>query len=197
MNGWPLTTRFTRRMRHALSAGLRRGIAFLVASVFGVLLGAPAFAQDQGAAPKGQAPVMQNVFLNVVYGSAVGAAIGFAAALEGSSDKTNPDNARGAAFEGATIGGLIGLGVGIWLVYAGITFESQGSTITQAAPAPASDQVAYQPRDLLPAPGSAAPIDYAAAVAMRDVRPPIALETAAGQPGRIIGLRALVVDLRF
>jgi hypothetical protein len=175
-----------------------RCVAFLLAALLAAMLGAPpVFAQDQGqaAAPRAQAPVMQNVFYNVVWGSAVGALIGFAGATESSKDKTQPDNARAAALEGATIGGLVGLGVGIWLVYAGITFETQGSTITQAPGVPGSEPIAFQPKDLAPAPGDRALLAMAPPAA--DFRPPFTLETAPGQSGKITGFRALVVDLRF
>ncbi len=177
-----------------------RCVAFLLAALLAAMLGAPpVFAQDQGQAqapvPRGQTPVMQNVFFNVVWGSAVGALIGFAAATESSADKTQPDNARGASFEGATIGGLVGLGVGLWLVYAGITFEPQGSTITQASGPSGTEAIAFQPKDLVPAPGAAPLLVMAPSAA--DARPPFTLETAPGQPGKVTGFRALVVDLRF
>jgi len=155
----------------------------------------PALAQDdQTPPPKPRQPVMQNVFYNVVWGSAFGALLGFASAIESSSDKTQPLNARGAAFEGATIGGLIGLGVGIWLVYGGITFDPNGSTIVDANPMGA-EPLAYAPKDFTPAPNAEPAMVFGTAA--MDVRPPFALETAAGQPGKVTGFRANVVDLRF
>jgi len=185
---------------------IARSIALLLAAAlpaFGLV--GPAFAQapaaaaaPQGAAPRsrGPAPVMENVFYNVVWGSAVGALVGVASAIEGSKDKTNPDNFRGAAFQGATLGGVIGIGVGVWLVYAGITFDPQGSTITgMAAPAAPADPLVYQPRDLAPAPGD--PPEPAVSFARTGALAPFVLETAPGQPGKITGFRALVMDLHF
>jgi hypothetical protein len=182
-----------------------RWIALLLAAVLVALLGAPpAFAQAQApaadqpaaAAPRGPAPVMQNVFYNVIWGSAVGALLGFAGAVESSQDKSNPAGARPAAFQGATLGGVIGLGVGIWLVYAGISFDPGGATLTRVAQrTPGGDPVAYQPRDLTPDPG--APPEPFALLALASTTPAFSLETAPGQPNKITGFRALVMDLRF
>jgi hypothetical protein len=187
---------------------------FLTARCIAILLaaallacgdGVPAFGQapppaaapqEQKTRARGPTPVMENVFYNVVWGSAVGALIGIASAVEGSKDKTNPDNFRGAAFQGATLGGVIGIGVAVWLVYAGITFDPAGSTITGATvPAAPGDPLVYQPKDLTPAPGD--PPEPAVFLARAGSLPPFALETAPGQPGRITGFRALVMDLRF
>jgi len=183
-----------------------RCMAILLAGVTLAMLGmVPAYAQapapaaapaaapqDQAARLRGPTPVMENVFYNVIWGSAVGALIGVAIAVEGSTDKSNPSNVRGAAFEGATLGGVVGIGVAVWLVYAGITFDPAGSTITGAA-LPA-DPVAYEPKDLRPAPGEPRP---SVSLAQTGTIPPFTLETAPGQPGKIIGFRARVLDLRF
>lgn len=153
------------------------------------------YGQDQaaGQAPRGQTPVMQNVFFNVVYGSAVGALIGLAFAVEASSDKTQPTNTRGASFQGATIGGLVGLGVGLWLVYGGITFDP-ASLIVRDGPTPGGDPVALQPRDLKPAPGEQVILT---ATTFTSAMAPFALETAPQDPSRVTGFRALVMDVRF
>lgn len=187
---------------------IARCIAILLAAAllaFGDV--APVFAQaaapapapapsGQAASPRGPKPVMENVFYNVIWGSAVGALIGIATAVEGSSDKTNPSNFRGAAFQGATLGGVIGIGVAVWLVYAGITFDPAGSTLTGATwPAASDDPIAYQPKDLMPAPDD--PPELAAFLARPGSLPPFALESAPGQPGKITGFRALVMDLHF
>jgi hypothetical protein len=185
---------------------IARRIAILLAAVLLALPeAAPVFAQapapaaapqDQAARPRGTTPVMENVFYNVIWGSAVGALIGAASAIEGSQDKSNPDNFRGAAFQGATLGGVVGIGVAVWLVYAGITFDPAGSTITGAAqPASPADPVVFQPKDLTPAPGE--PPRPAVSFARAGSLPPFALETAPGQPGKITGFRALVLDLHF
>ena len=132
-----------------------------------VSLATPAFAQDV------KKPVMENVFFNVVWGSAFGATIGLAISVIGSEDKSKPTDARNSSFSGATVGGLIGLGIGLYLVYQGITFERAGSTVTQT--------------------GSAAPpVDLAA---LAD--PPFQLVTAADDPRRITGFKARVLNLRF
>jgi hypothetical protein len=170
-----------------------RWIAPLLAIVLVGTMLRPAAAQDQEP-PSGQAPVMKNVFYNVVWGSAVGAAIGLASAVESSSDKTQPINSRGGVFQGATLGGLLGLGIGIWLVYAGITFDPAGSTILSANDRGA-DPVAYAPKDLKPGPAGAQAPSFDAAAAQ--AQPAFSFVTAPGQPGKITGFRALVVDLRF
>jgi hypothetical protein len=169
-----------------------RCVAFLMAALLLEMLAGQAFAQDQAPPPR-QAPVMQNVFYNVVWGSAVGTLLGLASAIESSSDKTQPVGARSNAFEGATIGGLLGLAAGIYLVFSGISFDPQGSTITDAAPM-SEPTVAYAPKDLAPAPDSAPVTMFASAV---PVQPAFTLETASGQPNKIIGFRVLVTDLRF
>jgi hypothetical protein len=145
----------------------RRWIALAVL----VTVASPAFAQ--------QKPVMENVFYNVVWGSAAGALLGSAAAVIGATDKTNPPGLRSGAFQGATAGGIIGLGVGVWLVFAGITFEPQGSTITDGA----------LPRNPLD--------DRAVALAAPPPVPLVALEFSPSNPSHITGFRAMLVDLKF
>jgi hypothetical protein len=143
-----------------------RWIALAVALTFAT----PALAQ--------QKPVMENVFYNVVWGSATGALLGAAASVIGAKDKTNPTGVRTGVFQGATAGGLIGLGVGVWLVFAGINFEPQTSTITDGTQLPSlleGRQLALTP---LPT-------------------PLITLETSPTHPSHITGFRALVVDLKF
>jgi len=80
--------------------------------------------------PAQQKPVMENVFFNVVWGSATGALTGAAISVVGSKDKTAPTNFRQSAFQGATLGGLIGVGVGLWLVYSGISFDDSATLFT-------------------------------------------------------------------
>jgi len=75
-----------------------------------------------------QKPVMENVFFNVVWGSALGAVLGISTAVIGSDDHSAPSEARSSAFTGATVGGLAGLGMGLYLIFQGITFEPAGST---------------------------------------------------------------------
>lgn len=143
--------------------------ALLLCALVPVLLARPALAQE--VAPK---PVMENVFFNVVWGSAFGAALGVAVSVIGSDDKSAPDEPRQAAFSGATAGGLIGLGVALYLVYQGITFEPATSTFTGAG-------------------GPAMPPPTAHA----DPLPPFTLVTSAEHPGRITGFSARVLNLKF
>jgi len=136
------------------------------------LLAAPlTMAQQQ------EKPVMENVFFNVVWGSATGALLGASAAVIGSEDKRRPNNLRSSMFQGATAGGLIGLGVGIWLIFTGITFDPATSTIILAdAETPPDGQIfARTPTRALP----------------------LELITAKDDPSQITGFKALVLDLKF
>jgi hypothetical protein len=154
----------------------RLALAWVPALV--LALAAPAFAQQKKA-------VMENVFYNVVWGSATGALLGAALAVTGSSDKTNPADVRGSAFQGATVGGLIGYGLGVWLLFNNVTFDPQGSTLT-ALPDGSPDVAQAAAR-------REAEIQLLAALP-----PPLfTLETSPTHPGRITGFKALVVDLRF
>jgi hypothetical protein len=127
----------------------------------------PARAQEAGQ------PVMENVFFNVVWGSAFGATLGAAVAVIGSDDKSAPEDVRSAVFSGATAGGLIGLGVALYLVYQGITFDPNTSSFADA-----------QGRPLPPA-------------AFHDALPPFTLVTAPEQPGRVTGFTARVFHMKF
>lgn len=131
-------------------------------------LAAPLIAQD------GDKPVMENAFFNVVWGSVVGATVGLAVAVISSDDKSSPDNVRDATFTGATLGGLIGLGVGLFLVYQGITFDRAASNFSAIDPSP---------------PDAA----FAAAI----VDPPFTLVSSRSDPLKITGFMARVLDLRF
>lgn len=170
-----------------------RWIAPLPAIALLGTLAAPVSAQDQAPPPR-ESPVMQNVFFNVVWGSALGATLGLAAATESSSNKTKPINPQGSMFEGATIGGVLGLGVGVWLVYAGITFDPAGSTLFSQNDKVA-DPVAYAPKDLRPNPAEGHTPRFDSAMAPAPLA--FSFETAPGQPGKITGFRAQVVGLRF
>lgn len=149
---------------------IKRVLASLLVAL--LLLAAPAaYAQD--ALPVGQKPVMQNVFFNVVWGSIFGIVLGGASAVIESDRKTAPTNLRRKAFSGATVGGLIGLGVGLWLVGAGVTFEEQGTLI-------------FSGQD---------PQGFARPIASNPL--PFTLETSADGPFRITGIRATVLDIKF
>ncbi|HEX9842317.1 MAG TPA: hypothetical protein VGC20_06180 [bacterium] len=139
--------------------------AAVVGLLLPLLLQGPALAQEK--------PVMENVFFNVVWGSAFGATLGVAASVLGSADKSAPDNVRSSAFTGATGGGLLGLGLALYLVYTGITFDASTSTFTGAGDPP--------------------PLPPLAQLA----EPPFTLVTAPDNPLRVTGFRARVIDLRF
>ena len=124
-----------------------------------------------------QKPVMENVFFNVVWGSAWGATMGLAAAVIGSPEKSKPTNVRVSVFNGATLGGVLGLGAGLYLVFQGITFDPEGSTLTQGLV------------------GQFSPGTYRSGF-MAEL-PPLVLNTEPGNPFRITGILARVVNLRF
>jgi hypothetical protein len=127
-----------------------------------------ASAQDVGGKP-----VMQNVFFNVIWGSAVGATLGVAAAVIASSNKSAPSDARNSTITGATTGGVLGLGVALFLVYQGITFDPGSSTFTGA--------------------GGPPPLPPLAQLST----PPFMLITSRDDPRRITGFTARVLDLKF
>jgi len=131
-----------------------------------------AFAQEE--MPK---PVMENVFFNVVWGSAFGATLGVAAAIIAAENKTQPADGRQSAFNGATLGGLIGLGMGLYLVYKGITFDERASGLNLVG----QNESAPQP----PPPVFLAGL------------PPFQLESESGQPWKINGFKARVLNMSF
>ncbi len=136
-----------------------------------------ACAGSQAFAQRGQAPVMENVFFNVVWGSAFGAILGVAVAVIGAEDKSAPEDARNAAFSGATAGGLIGLGLGLWVVYQGTTFEGADQPLVHNDPGPK--------------------IPRARAQALAMAEPPLVLLSSPERPHRITGFRATVFRMRF
>ncbi len=77
-------------------------------------------------------PVMKNVFFNVAWGSATGALLGAAAVVVAADNPSSPENTRSEAVTGATYGGLVGLGVGLYLVFSGITFNLADATQSPA-----------------------------------------------------------------
>ncbi|MBI4080967.1 MAG: hypothetical protein HY423_00010 [Candidatus Lambdaproteobacteria bacterium] len=136
-------------------------------------------------------PTMENVFFNVVWGSAAGALLGAAGAVVGSEDKTKPSNLRSSMFEGATAGGVIGISAGIWLVYAGITFEPGQSTVVGAAGFALND--AAEPVG----PAALQGMGGGLAAAPRPGLPPVAFEWSSAGPLRLTGFRVTALDLRF
>lgn len=122
-------------------------------------------------------PVMENVFFNVVWGSAWGSTVGLAAAVIGSSDKSQPSNVRTSVFNGATVGGLIGLGAGLYLVFQGITFDPDSATLSQGMIGQAT-----------PTPSRWGAWAFS---------PPVVLFSEPGNPFHVTGWMARVVNLRF
>lgn len=147
----------------------------LICLLAAMVLCAPLGLAQQAAPPglMGEKPVMENVFFNVVWGSVFGIVLGAASAVIEAEEKTSPDNLRDTVFGGATVGGLIGLGVALWLFSSGITFEKRGTLL-------------FTSRD---------PEGFARPVAVR--APPFTLETTTNGPLRVSGFRATVLDFRF
>ncbi len=127
------------------------------------------FAAGVAGAQEPGRPVMENVFFNVVWGSAFGATLGVAVAVIASDDESAPDDVRESAFTGATAGGLIGLGIGLYLVYQGITFDAGSSRVGAAGPGRPPPEV---------------------------LDPPIQVVTS-GDGRRVTGFRARVFQLKF
>lgn len=79
---------------------------------------------DAAAAPprKIKDPVMKSIFWNTLLGSAWGALMGVAGALTGPN--LNFGSIRESLVVGTTIGGLIGYGLGTFVVLRGISFDA-------------------------------------------------------------------------
>lgn len=148
-----------------------------IAKVVLICLVIQLFAGSQAFAQRGQAPVMENVFFNVVWGSALGAILGVAVAVIGADDKSAPDDARSAAFTGATAGGLIGLGLGLWVVYQGTTFEGSNQGLVDNEGIPPLPQFSPQ--------------------ALALAEPPLILTSSPERPFKITGFKATVFRMRF
>jgi len=138
----------------------------LAALVLQFSAAAPALAQNRK-------PVMENVFFNVIWGSALGGVLGLASAIISADDASAPDNARSAGFSGATVGGLVGLGVGLWVVYQGATFEGSSVNIAKIGlPAPIFPHT-------LP------------------MEPPLVFLISPENPSKIVGFRATFFRMKF
>ncbi len=118
---------------------------------------------------------MENVFFNVIWGSAGGALLGLSIAVIGASDYSQPADARSTAFTGATIGGFAGLGIGLYLIFQGITFNQLGSTVL----------------------GGTAQVEPPSWPPLAMELPPFGLITDPGNARRITGFQARVLDIRF
>lgn len=118
-------------------------------------------------------PVMENVFFNVIWGSALGGVLGLASAIISADDHSAPEDARSAGFSGATAGGLVGLGVGLWVIYQGTTFEGAAVNLAENG---------------LPSPRLPHTIP---------MEPPLVFLTSPKNPSKIIGFRATLFRLKF
>jgi len=130
--------------------------------------GRPVFAQQ---AVPGNRPVMENVFFNVVWGAGVGALLGAASASLSSGSSAIPPSMRDNVVTGATMGSVVGLGVGVWLLFNGVTFDSNRSLLFGSAAVDANGIPTYTP--------------------------PLVLDTKPGEPFRITGFKALVFNKHF
>jgi len=167
MMGEPLVNRIPNFSKSRFSPWHR------VVCVVMVCLGLAQGVQAQGG-PVSQQPVMQNVFFNVLWGSAVGATIGASATIIASQDKATPTGFRDGVVFGATGGAVIGLGVGLILVFNGITFMEEGSNplglISQNDPTP---------------PALVSPLT------------PVEVRMDPDRPGQVSEFRMLVLNQRF
>lgn len=118
-------------------------------------------------------PVMENVFFNVIWGSALGGVLGLASAIISADDHSAPEDARSAGFSGATVGGLVGLGIGLWVIFQGTTFEGAEIRIAENG---------------LPVP------KFPHTIA---VEPPLVFLTSPKNPSKIIGFRATLFRMKF
>lgn len=150
----------------------RTGKILICAVLLAVAAAPLATAQEMILPGGGAKPVMENVFFNVVWGSVFGILLGAATAVIESDEKTAPENIRGRTFGGATVGGLIGLGVGLWLVTSGVTFDQNAAPFSDVRPGGAGGQLA------------------AAAL-------PFSLETSRSGTFRLTGFRTTVFSLKF
>jgi hypothetical protein len=139
-----------------------------VLSIALALTGGPALAQQSVV---GKPPVMQNVFFNVVWGAGTGALIGASSAALASGRTLQPKNLRENVVTGATLGSVAGLGVGVWLLFNGVSFDSSRSLLFGTGMADANGVPTFTP--------------------------PLVLESKPGEPFRITGFKALVFHKEF
>lgn len=76
-------------------------------------------AQTPEATGANRPPVMQSIFWNTLWGSGWGAVMG------GSYHLASGINIRESVVTGATVGGMLGYGLGIYLVLNGISFDQR------------------------------------------------------------------------
>jgi hypothetical protein len=140
----------------------------MVAAFLFPITGKTVFAQQ---AITGKPPVMENVFFNVVWGAGMGALIGVSSAALASGKASQPKDLRGNVITGATLGSVVGLGVGVWLLFNGVTFDPSRSLLFGSGVADADGVPMFSP--------------------------PLVLESKPGEPFRITGFKALVFHKEF
>ncbi len=96
---------------------LRKSLVVVLLS-FG-LLASPVHAQTPGATGAAKPPVMQSIFWNTLWGSGWGATMGLSYQL------VSGVNFRESVVTGATVGGLLGYGLGIYAIVNGVTFDQR------------------------------------------------------------------------
>jgi len=110
----------------------------LFSVLFFISCSPPAFAQEEVAqeAPestglfgKWPQPAMQNVFLNVIWGSAIGGIMGLTVESMQEEPETRKNYWAESFFTGATYGAIFGLIVGVTMSYTGITFDKKKARI--------------------------------------------------------------------
>lgn len=172
-----LVTRATKTWRKTNSVVMGReswiGRIAILALLAQLLFATAAFGQAGGPAALGPKPIMENVFFNVVWGSAFGVLMGAAVSVVEAEKKTSPPDMRSRAYYGATWGGIIGLGVGVWLATSGITYDPD-TAIFFARNGGQDGRVAWAVEP-----------------------PPFILETSKDGSNRITGFRATVLRLKF
>ena len=151
-----------------MHSGFGKGVALLLLAQ--LVLAPVGLAQEVPTGPK---PVMENVFFNVMWGSLVGGLLAAGITIIGSEEKSSPDDVSDKVFEGLTFGGVLGLGLGLWLVTTGVSFHPEQSLF-------------FGENTVPQAPLFAAP-----------KLPPFVFETRREGPFRISGFRATVLDLKF
>ena len=138
------------------------------------LMLAPLATAQQAPLQQKEKPVMENVFFNVVWGSIFGTLLALSVSVVEAERPTAPEDSGKTAFEGATVGGILGLATGLFLVATGASFDpEQVLLLARNEPAPLGNFVALHP-------------------AM-----PCVLETSHNQSFRITGFRATVLNLKF
>ncbi|MDH5752788.1 MAG: hypothetical protein OEZ59_10285 [Deltaproteobacteria bacterium] len=146
-----------------------------------VILSGPVMAQ--GA----ENPVMKNVFYNTLWGSGWGALMGLSMVVIEAEDKSQPGNISEPMFQGVTIGGVLGFGVGLFLVLQGISFDQSAAPLSKFITHNDTLNGTYPGQ-----PPGTRPTAYTAAASS-----PFEFITDPQKPYRITGMLARVAHFRF